>query len=280
MPRNDALTAWIDDRPVDANGSRTILEAAESVGISIPTLCHDAALGVRGACRICVVEIDGQRELPPACHTLLRAGQVVHTRSQRVVTARRTLLELAIGGTKSGSDRAIPTRLDELVAEYGANPLRFSGAGKPRTLVQNDPLLVRDLVRCIRCDRCWRYCDANQAIGAIKPVGRGTEQLHRHVLRRTVDGDRLPALRRMRLRVSDRRDQRALALRTGQDRTPRPNLVPVLRNRMPDLRPRGGWPDRRRRTGRRQFLQQHGPVRKRTLRPSISSTIPTGSRRR
>ena len=120
-----------------------------------------------------VVEIDGQRELPPACHTLLRPGQVIHTKSQRVVTARRTLLELAIGGTKSGSDRAIPTRLDELVAEYGANPLRFSGAGKPRSLVQNDPLLVRDLVRCIRCDRCWRYCDANQAIGAIKPVGRG-----------------------------------------------------------------------------------------------------------
>ena len=173
MPRNDALTAWIDDRPVEASGSRTILEAAESLGISIPTLCHDAALGVRGACRICVVEIDGQRELPPACHTLLRPGQVIHTRSPRVVTARRTLLELAIGGTKPGSDRAIPTRLDELVAEYGADPLRFSGAGKPQTIVKNDPLLVRDLVRCIRCDRCWRYCDANQAIGAIKPIGRG-----------------------------------------------------------------------------------------------------------
>ena len=129
MPRNDVLTALIDDRPVEASGSRTILEAAESVGISIPTLCHDAALGVRGACRICVVEIDGQRELPPACHTLLRPGQVIHTQSPRVVTARRTLLELAIGGTKSGSGRAIPTRLDELVAEYGANPLRFSGAG-------------------------------------------------------------------------------------------------------------------------------------------------------
>ena len=95
MPRNDALTAWIDDRPVEASGSRTILEAAESVGISIPTLCHDAAPRCPWRLpNLRVVEIDGQRELPPACHTLLVRGQVIHTKSQRVVTARRTLLEL------------------------------------------------------------------------------------------------------------------------------------------------------------------------------------------
>ena len=173
MPTSTA--ALIDGHPVEADGTTTILEAAERLGIAIPTLCHGVDASERGACRICVVEVEGQNELSAACHTRLQAGQVIHTRSTPVMITRRTLLELALAGVKSGGSRLADTRLGELAAEYGANPDRFSGAQKLRTIVKGDPLLVQDLALCIRCDRCWRYCDANQGIGAIAPVGRGLQ---------------------------------------------------------------------------------------------------------
>ncbi len=174
------IAAWIDGRRVEVDGGPTILEAAAKEGISIPTLCHDETAGghhvpmVGGACRLCVVEIEGQQELAAACHTPLRQGQVVATKSPRVLIARRTLLELAVAGVESDGG-LVNMRLQELVAEYGANPARFSGAKKSTVLLREDPLLVHDAVRCIRCDRCWRYCDANQGVGAIVPVGRGAQ---------------------------------------------------------------------------------------------------------
>src|SRR3972149_1349296 len=152
-------TALIDGRPVETNGSLTILQAAEQVGVSVPTLCHGIGAGGRGACRIWVVEIEGQQELAGAPPPRLQPGRIVHTRSPRVISARRTLLELAIAGVKAGGSRLADTRLNELAAEYGANPDRFSGAQKLRTIIKGDPLLVQDLALCIRCDRCWRYCD-------------------------------------------------------------------------------------------------------------------------
>ncbi|MGA2059166.1 MAG: formate dehydrogenase subunit alpha [Thermoguttaceae bacterium] len=170
-----STTALIDGLPVLPDGNLTILEAAEQAGVSVPTLCHGVGASERGACRICVVEVEGQHELAAACHTRLQPGQVIHTRSPRVIGARRTLLELAIAGVKASGSRLSDTRLGKLAAEYGADPDRFSGAQKLRTIVKGDPLLVQDLALCIRCDRCWRYCDVNQGIGAIAPVGRGVQ---------------------------------------------------------------------------------------------------------
>ena len=71
-----SVAAWIDGRQVEIGGEMTILEAAEKVGIAIPTLCHGVTAGKRGACRLCVVEIEGQQELAAACHTPLRHGAV------------------------------------------------------------------------------------------------------------------------------------------------------------------------------------------------------------
>jgi len=169
-----SVTAWIDGRAVETGGGTTILQAAEQLGVSIPTLCHGVTAGQRGACRLCVVEIEGQRELPAACHTAIRPGLRIATRSPRVMAARRTLIELALAGAASSGGAASPL-LRDLAAEYGADVGRFSGAQKSAVFIQNDPLLVQDTVRCIRCDRCWRYCDANQGAGAIAPVGRGPQ---------------------------------------------------------------------------------------------------------
>lgn len=169
------IAARIDGRQVEIDTEATILEAAEKAGISIPTLCHISGAGNRGACRMCIVEIEGQRDLVPACHTRLRPGQGIATRSPRVMTTRRTLIELALAGVEADGGKLADTRLTELAAEYGADAARFSGAKKAATLVREDPLLVHSDLRCIRCDRCWRYCDANQGVGAIAPIGRGGE---------------------------------------------------------------------------------------------------------
>ncbi len=102
-------------------------------------------------------------------------GQIVHTRSPRVIRARRTLLELAIAGVKAGGSRLADTQIDRLAAEYGADPERFSAHKNCELSSRAIRLLVQDLALCIRCDRCWRYCDANQGVGAIAPVGRGVQ---------------------------------------------------------------------------------------------------------
>src|SRR3972149_3549998 len=104
-----STTALIDGLPVQPDGNLTILQAAVRVGVSVPTLCHGIGASERGACRICVVEIEGQRELAGACHTRLQPGQTILTRSSRVMSARRTLLELAIAGVMAGGTRLADT---------------------------------------------------------------------------------------------------------------------------------------------------------------------------
>ena len=247
-----SVAASIDGREVEVDCGTTILEAAERAGIAIPTLCYDAAAGKRGACRLCVVEIEGQHELAPACHTPLRQGAVIATRSPRVLTARRTLIELAIAGVKMEGG-LINTQLRELVAEYGADPARFSGEKKSKGLLQEDPLLVRDPARCIRCDRCLRYCDANQGVGAIAPIGRGGQSHIATFFDNPLTATNCQHCGGCATRMPDRSDQRALALRVRRGRAPRTDVVPLLRNRLPNLCTRCRWPDHRRRTGGRRI---------------------------
>jgi len=90
------VTLTIDGFQVTVPRGTTVLEAAEKVGISIPTFCHDPELSNPGACRICVVEIPGARNLPASCVTEAAEGMVVYTESPAVVEARKTNLELLL----------------------------------------------------------------------------------------------------------------------------------------------------------------------------------------
>ena len=150
------ITLQIDGREVKAEEGRTILEAAQSAGIFIPTLCHHEKLEPYGACRICTVEIEarGRTNLVAACLYPVEENLVVRTRSERVDKTRKVLLELMLAHAPDSVE------LQDLAREYGANKARFE----------------KESSFCILCGLCVRYCAEVKKKNAIGFVDRGTRR--------------------------------------------------------------------------------------------------------
>lgn len=156
-----SISCLIDGVKANVSEGTTILEAADSVGIEIPRLCHDDGIKPSGNCRICVVEVEGSRTLVGACHTPITEGISVHTRSSRVLEARRLTVELLLAG-HTGScvtdSEARECRLHNLAADVEAGPPRFR-VKKPRFFAPEEGSYVfRDMSRCILCRKCVRAC--------------------------------------------------------------------------------------------------------------------------
>jgi NADH dehydrogenase/NADH:ubiquinone oxidoreductase subunit G len=117
------LTLTLDDKIVNVSSGMTILDAAHAAGVRIPTLCHDDRLHPYGACRICMVEVEGpQRRMVPACTTPAAEGMVVHSMTTAVIEARKSILELLLINHPLDCpvcDKAGECRLQDLVHEYG-----------------------------------------------------------------------------------------------------------------------------------------------------------------
>jgi NADH dehydrogenase/NADH:ubiquinone oxidoreductase subunit G len=143
----------IDGREVKASQGMTVLEAAQSVGISIPTLCHHEKLDPYGACRICTVEVEarGRTNLVAACIYPVEENLVVRTRSEKIDKTRKMLLELMLAHAPDAPD------LQDLAQEYGADKDRF----------EKEPSF------CILCGLCVRYCAEVKKKNAIGFVDRG-----------------------------------------------------------------------------------------------------------
>lgn len=150
------VTLEIDGRKVQAEEGATILEAARSVGISIPTLCHHDQLEPYGACRVCTVEIEsrGRTNLVAACLYPVEQDLVVRTRSEKVDKTRKVLLELMLAHAPDAPE------LQELAREYGADKGRFE----------------KESSFCILCGLCVRYCAEVKKNNAIGFVDRGTRR--------------------------------------------------------------------------------------------------------
>jgi bidirectional [NiFe] hydrogenase diaphorase subunit len=150
------ITLQIDGREVKAKQGMTILEAAQSAGIFIPTLCHHEKLEPYGACRICTVEIEtrGRTNLVAACLYPVEQNLVVRTRSKRVDKVRKMLLELMLAHAPDA------VGLRDLAKEYGANKARF----------EKEPSF------CLLCGLCVRYCAEVKKKNAIGFVDRGTRR--------------------------------------------------------------------------------------------------------
>lgn len=150
------ITLEIDGRKVQAEEGMTILEAARSVGISIPTLCHHDQLEPYGACRICTVEIEsrGRTNLVAACLYPVEQDLVVRTRSEKVDKTRKVLLELMLAHAPDAPE------MQELAREYGADKDRFE----------------KESSFCILCGLCVRYCAEVKKNNAIGFVDRGTRR--------------------------------------------------------------------------------------------------------
>lgn len=169
-----SFTIEIDGKQVEAGG--TVLEAAEAVGIEIPTLCHDSRLEPAGCCRMCLVEVEGQHRLQPACTWKSEPGQVVRTDTERVKRHQQLLLSMyaADHGTGLGDAMAPPNQLEAQCESHGG-PLVFDSVDAPRTgRLDENPYIHFDPSMCILCARCVRYCDEVEGVSAITLSGRGS----------------------------------------------------------------------------------------------------------
>ncbi|HOJ07611.1 MAG: 2Fe-2S iron-sulfur cluster binding domain-containing protein [Ignavibacteriota bacterium] len=161
---------------VNAEEGMTILDAAKSVGISIPTLCHLKNLDPTGACRICVVEIEGFRGLTPSCAYPVTEGMVVTTDSPRVRKARKTIVELLIENHPQDCLICVRNKnceLQDLSEQYGIREHRYVGETKCHAIDISSASMERDPAKCILCGRCVRVCHEVQKIGAIDFTKRG-----------------------------------------------------------------------------------------------------------
>ncbi len=156
------VTVVIDGKEVSGSSGMTILEAAEKMGIHIPTLCHSADLTPDGNCRICVVEVEGSPRLVASCHTPMADGMVIHTRSPKVLAARKAIVELLLSGHTGPcvtDECAKDCELHNLAAELEVGPPRFQVRKRRFYPVEEvSPYVRRDMSRCILCRRCVRAC--------------------------------------------------------------------------------------------------------------------------
>jgi NADH:ubiquinone oxidoreductase subunit E/ferredoxin/Pyruvate/2-oxoacid:ferredoxin oxidoreductase delta subunit len=159
----DPLKIRIDGKEVECSPGMTILQAAEAAGISIPTLCHHQDFIPTGSCRICVVELEGSNRLVGSCHTPVSAGMVLRTRSPKVLSARKAVVELLMAGHTGPcvmDTRAAQCDLHNIASDLEVPPPRFS-VNKPRfyTIEDVSPYVHRDLSKCILCSRCISACN-------------------------------------------------------------------------------------------------------------------------
>jgi len=152
----------IDGKKLSVLEGTTILKAAQDADISIPTLCHRPDLTPEGLCRVCVVEVEGAPRLLASCHTPVNDGMVIHTRTPKVLAARKTVIELLLAGHTGPcvtDECAGDCELHHLAAELEAGPPRFQVKKRRAYPVENiSPYVQRDMGRCILCRRCIRAC--------------------------------------------------------------------------------------------------------------------------
>ena len=158
-----AIKVVIDDKEITGYAGMTILEAAEQVGIHIPTLCHRPDLSPTGVCRICVVEVEGSPRAVGACHTPIVDGMVIATRSPKVLALRKAALELMLTahtGPCVIDSEVEQCELNSLASELEMRPPRFT-VRKPRfyPVEAANPYVQRDLSKCILCHRCVKACE-------------------------------------------------------------------------------------------------------------------------
>jgi NADP-reducing hydrogenase subunit HndD len=184
----------IDNRTIEVDKGTTIFHAAKKIGIEIPTLCYmnlgDLSIEHKpGGCRVCVVEVEGRRNLAPACATECFDGMIVQTHSMRVLNARKTVLELILSDhpfdclicAKSGN-----CDLQSMAIKMGVRSIPFQGE-KSTYKPDFSPAIIREMDKCIMCRRCETMCNDFQTVGVLSGINRGFEAVVAPAFERDLD---------------------------------------------------------------------------------------------
>lgn len=171
MPDAEMIQVTIDGQQIAAAPGTTLLEAARLAGAEVPTICYHELTTPNGLCRQCVVEVEGWRVLAASCVAQVSPNMVVHTASERVQRARRTILEMLNASVDLSDAPALQAQLDD----YSIDRERFPEAER-RTfaLLDDNPFYLRDYSKCVQCWRCVQACaDDMQFTYALAVGGRG-----------------------------------------------------------------------------------------------------------
>ena len=170
------LNVTIDGIKVQVKEGSTILQAAQSVGIEIPTLCYLKDLTPEASCRICLVEIEGNPKLFTACSTPVAEGNVIHTKSGKVIAARRSVLDLMLSTHRADCFSCAKNgecQLQNLCYEYGVEKTSYEGVRNDYPIDDSNEFFTYDPQQCILCQRCVNVCQKLHGESAIGIVNRG-----------------------------------------------------------------------------------------------------------
>jgi iron-only hydrogenase group A len=166
----------IDGKEIKVPMGTTILDAATQLGIRIPTLCYHDDLCIAGVCRVCVVEVEGQRTLQAACAYPITQPTKVKTHTRKVRQARRHIIDLMLAnhvGECYACGRNNNCELQSLAKEYGVDSFRFGHPDRPvHEIDASSYAVVRDMNKCVLCRRCIRTCIDFQEVGVLEAIGR------------------------------------------------------------------------------------------------------------
>ena len=172
------ITIEVNGKSVDALEGEMLLDALKRAGIHVPTLCHMPDLFPSGACRMCVVEMEGRPGLVPSCACPVTPGMKVQTHSPRALQARKTIVELLLANHPDDClfcVRSGDCELQTLANELGVRDRRFAGRKNTYTEDLSSPAIERDPAKCILCGRCVRVCEEIQGVSAIDFIHRGSK---------------------------------------------------------------------------------------------------------
>ena len=170
----------IDGREYNVPKDSTVLEAAKSVGVKIPTLCYHPELRLEGACRVCVVEVKGGRSLVASCVYPVNEGMEVTTNSKKVRDARKNVVELLLANHPEdclSCQRNLNCELQTIASDLGVRDIKFTGEKAQYEIDDTNPSLIRDPNKCIKCGRCVRACSEIQGLSVYSFVNRGFESI-------------------------------------------------------------------------------------------------------
>jgi NADP-reducing hydrogenase subunit HndD len=185
------ITVYINKQPVEIGEGQTILQAAAKAGIKIPTLCHVEKQLPKGACRVCVVDVEGARNMVASCTTPVTEGMKVTTNSRNVREARRFVMEMLLSehcGDCKTCVRNDDCELQELARQMGILDVEYSGERLVSHIDDSTPALVRDSGKCIKCRRCMTVCNEIQGVGSLFAQGRGFESTIGPAFTQNLDG--------------------------------------------------------------------------------------------